>query len=430
MLARRFAWWSLFISLTLPFACQPERHEFSSDSAGAAGLAGSSAGGSANAGRGSLGGNGHTSGNGPSTDGGESGDNGSGGDAGSAAEGGAGPIAGSGPSAGAGQTAGAGSNAGTGGLSSGGSSGNGAAGSGGNAAGAGGAVTAGTAGSVAGSGGAPAAPTILDTAPADHASGVRSDQNIVVVFSQAMDRGATEAAFDKQSLPAGSFSWSADSKTMTYKPSTPLAYATATAPATPQARLYSFQIRESATSAAGVRLAAAQTFFFTTARQIILELFPSELWSVKSTGTASQCMAPAGCTKVPIGDDDAKVGLRAVFRYTASLPAEAFVQEVQMYVDIGFVSGSVSNLGALQVAKVSTVAGTPTPTGATFTFSPGANGTTTSANVTVPALISNGSLGTADLLIAVQWSIVTDNDNAPDNISLGDGHLVLHYLLP
>ena len=397
-------WLPLLALLLLPHACAPDRHEFLPD-LGAAGDAGTTDGGAARAGRGGSGAAG-AAGRGGATSAGDAGQKSGAGDAGSGGEGGAEPAAGSGPLAGgAGQSAGGGAG-GTGGTP----------------------PIAGSGGASAGSGGGPAvAPTIVDTTPANASRGVRSDQSIVVVFSQPMNHALTEAGFDKQSLPAGTFSWSADSKTMTYKPSSALLYALGTAPASTQARLYSYALSTNAQSAAGVPLAAAQTVGFTTARSIAVELFPTESWSVKTPGVATPCSG--ACTSLPIGDDASNLGLRGVFRYNAALPPEAFVEDVYMYIDIAFSTGNVVPLQSLQTAKTATVSGSPMPTGSSFAFSKLANGLSTTSVGSAP-LTSNGSFGTTDLYVAVQWSLSTNNDSVSDTINVSDGHLLTRYLIP
>ncbi|MEI9954584.1 MAG: Ig-like domain-containing protein [Pseudomonadota bacterium] len=425
MLPRRCFGWLLLLLLALPFACAPTRHEFLADP-GSSGDAGTGDGGTANAGRTATGGTGHNGGGGKSVQGGDAGEVASAGEGGSGAEGG---EAGTGPTAGN-----AGSNAG------GGASGGGApsAGSGGTAA------NAGSGGSFAGAGGGPpVAPTIVDTTPANDAIGVRSDQSIVIAFSQPMNKTVTQAAFDQQSLPAGTFSWSTDSKTMTYKPSSALVYATGTVPASTQAKLYTFRVNATAESAAGMQVAAAKTIGFTTAKQITVTLSPTELWSVKATSSAttwpttpavdsgaSQCTASDDCDSLPVGDDSSKIGVRGVFRYDATLPSGAFVQDVQMFIGIGFSNGSITNFGSLQLAKAPSRLGAGVPTGAVFSFTVGTNGTLTSANLLAPGLISSGSFGTNDLYVSVQWSVATDADTLYDNISITDGRLLTHYLIP
>jgi hypothetical protein len=429
MLPRRcFAWLLLVATLALPFACAPTRHDFLPDLGVAGSEAGTNSGGSASGGRDATGGTAQSgrSGGGASASGGDAGELGSAGEA-EGGEGGLAPTAGTGGallggggSGGALPIAGSG---GTGGLAP-------IAGAGGTG---GSAPIAGSGGSapLGGAGGIPAlAPTIVDSMPANQASGVRSDQKIVVVFSEPMNQSATQAAFDKQSLPAGSFSWSLDSKTMTYTPSSPLAYATGTAPSTTQAKLYSYQLTTNARSAAGVPLTAPQTIGFTTARQIAWTLVPTQLWLVKSTGNVGQCLASGGCSSLLIGDDEVKAGLRGVFRYNVTVPPEAFVQDVQMYIGITFSSGSVANFGSLQLGKTASVPATPTATGSAFTFALGANGTSTTAHVAVPALITDGSFGSNDLFVAVQWSVTSNNDAISDAISVSDGHLLTHYLFP
>ena len=435
MLPRRWLA-SVLAAWALSFACAPDRHEFLPHANGGSGSAGMNAGGASDAGRGSGAGSGSGSGGrgGAHPEGGDAGEGASGPDAGNGGDGGAEPAAGSGPIAGGGgSSAGRG---GGGGAAANGGSGGASSGSGGASAGAGGAAAG------AGGGGAPAVtPTILSTVPEDMATGIRSDQKIVVVFSEPMNQAATEAAFDKQTLPVGTFTWSADSKTMTYTPSTPLLYAQATAPATVQAKLYSCSLGSASKSLAGAQLAAAKTFGFTTLREFSLTLTPSERWSVKAPSSATtwpttpaaandatQCTG--SCASVPVGDDQAKIGVRSVFRYNTVLPPGAFVEDARMYIGIAFSNGSVANFGSLQLATAPNVLAAGAPTGAVFTFNIGATGTTTTSNVLVPGVISNGSFNTTDLFLSVQWSVATDGDSASDNISLSDGFILTHYLLP
>ena len=81
-------------------------------------------------------------------------------------------------------------------------------------------------------------------------------------------------------------------------------------------------------------------------------------------------------------------------------------------------------------AKAPNLLGAGIPTGAVFSFTVGPNGTLTTANVLAPGLITSGSFGTNDLYVSVQWSVATDSDAAYDNISITDGHLLTHYLIP
>jgi hypothetical protein len=72
----------------------------------------------------------------------------------------------------------------------------------------------------------PTPPTIASVSPLDGATGVGPSSNVVIRFSEPMDRQATEAAFrlTKDGIPvSGSFSWNAAGTELTFDPSASLA---------------------------------------------------------------------------------------------------------------------------------------------------------------------------------------------------------------
>jgi hypothetical protein len=122
---------------------------------------------------------------------------------------------------------------------------------------------------------APASPTVLSVSPADGAVGVKSDASIVIRFSEPMDRLATQAAYQSESVPSGSvtFSWNDESTELTVLPDAPLEYSTGDDPELVEARSMSFFISASAANAAGNHLAQPYEFSFALLRQIELTLF-------------------------------------------------------------------------------------------------------------------------------------------------------------
>ena len=99
-------------------------------------------------------------------------------------------------------------------------------------------------------------PTIISVTPTSGAASVLITSEVTIVFSQEMSREATESAFDLSASPgvAGAFTWSADSQTLTFKPSAALSYNT----------LYHLTVGTGACNLTGNGLAAAYASSFTT----------------------------------------------------------------------------------------------------------------------------------------------------------------------
>lgn len=121
----------------------------------------------------------------------------------------------------------------------------------------------------------PAGPVILSVSPADGAIGVENDASIVIRFSVPMDRLATQAAYQSESVPSGSvtFSWNDASTELTVSPDAPLSYSTGDDPELVEARRVSFFISASAADADGNHLTQPHEFSFALLRQIELTLF-------------------------------------------------------------------------------------------------------------------------------------------------------------
>jgi hypothetical protein len=138
--------------------------------------------------------------------------------------------------------------------------------------GAGGATSnsGGSAGSGAGggAGGASGAPTIVKVTPADRASGVAKDVNVVIQFDRPMSKAATQAAFQSTALLPAVFTWNTDGSELTVNPNQDLSYATGIGNTAVTALSYSFTLTTAARDAQGAALAADATVTFTTSRQL------------------------------------------------------------------------------------------------------------------------------------------------------------------
>ena len=194
------------------------------------------------------------------------------------------PEAGAGGDDNQGGTAGAnggsaGSGSGSGGSSGSDSDGGTSAGGMSGMSGEGGEQTGGTSGSAtggtsgAGSGGEGGSdtdpPSIVSVYPADGATGIRSDENIVITFSEPMDHASTEAAFATSSrdLRPATFSWNASSTVLTANPIALLVYAEGP-DATIAARTYTASLEGTAEDESGNSLADDFEWTFQTLRRI------------------------------------------------------------------------------------------------------------------------------------------------------------------
>lgn len=121
----------------------------------------------------------------------------------------------------------------------------------------------------------PEAPVIVEVSPADGAIGVANDANIVLRFSQPMDRASTEAAYQSESIPSGSvsFLWNEESTELTIVPQAVLEYGVGSEPELAEARRQSFFISASAADSGGRRLTRPYEFSFSLLRQVSFTVF-------------------------------------------------------------------------------------------------------------------------------------------------------------
>jgi hypothetical protein len=111
-------------------------------------------------------------------------------------------------------------------------------------------------------------PTIVSVSPSNGERAVVASSNIVVTFSEPMDRTATEAAFSSPDVGSAALSWNGASTVLTINPSSNLEYAQGSNPDTLNARDYEVTIGDNARDEAGNPLVSQYTWSFETLRQV------------------------------------------------------------------------------------------------------------------------------------------------------------------
>jgi Bacterial Ig-like domain len=165
-------------------------------------------------------------------------------------------------------------------------------------------------------------PTIISIDPPDGATGVKSDANIVITFSEKMDQVATQNAYQSDTMPADkylTFSWNAEGTILTINPSG-LTYKRGPDPATTVANKFSFMLGTGAKDSAGNALASVSSSFATLRRiQTRLPVIP-ELCAVAYSNNTSF----SGAIALPrVGDSltDSNASVVARGFYTFDLSA-------------------------------------------------------------------------------------------------------------
>lgn len=100
------------------------------------------------------------------------------------------------------------------------------------------------------------APTIVSISPGNGEIGVAKDVKIVVTFSEAMNKTATELAYQSSDMPAVAFAWSDGDTKLTIDPASDLSY-------TVSGKLYTFKLTNAATDLAGNALTEVSSTFRT-----------------------------------------------------------------------------------------------------------------------------------------------------------------------
>jgi hypothetical protein len=116
-------------------------------------------------------------------------------------------------------------------------------------------------------------PRVVSVTPADGALGVRSNEKLVLRFSQQMLKDSVETAYRSSDLPSPvvTFAWSDDFTTLTISPNAPLLYASGNALADGSvelaAKTYHYGFADGALASAGRALPELR-FSFSTLRQV------------------------------------------------------------------------------------------------------------------------------------------------------------------
>jgi len=375
---------------------------------------------------------------GSSTMGGAAGSSAMGGAAGSSVAGGAAGSSATGGAAGSSATGGAAGSSAAGGAAgssaAGGAAGSpwtgGAAGSlamGGVSGGAAGAVNAG-----AGSLGDVTPPTVLSVSPDDGATGVRSDAEIVIEFSEPMNQSATVAAFQSADLPdsAVEFEWNGDGTTLTITPLAPLPYAEGTDEGI-NALTISFTITNAAEDLAGNQKASAETFSFDTLRRITRDVGAALTMSghVREDGDV---------TGIPVvGDTNFNMELRALLTHSLSLLPSPDTAEY-LSADVLLTESEIRGTPAADLGELTLVSVAFETLGLTA-FSVAADSsprviTLTSPVTTIDVLslvVADLEAGAAETQLRMQYATPTDgNDDFDFAMFALEMPLRVVYLLP
>jgi len=150
----------------------------------------------------------------------------------------------------------------------------------------------------------PDAPTIVSVSPADRETGVLADRDVVITFSEPMDRVATVTALvsGDVTLSQGRFTWSANDTVLTLE-LPPFAYARGDDPASAVASSFRFTVGTGAQDVAGNHLARPFDFAFRTLREITQILRPvrntenptNQYWAwTRTLGTSVATICGAG----------------------------------------------------------------------------------------------------------------------------------------
>jgi predicted small secreted protein len=181
-------------------------------------------------------------------------------------------------------------------------------------------------------------PSVVSASPADGATGVRGDVEVVFVFSEPMDTASVEGTLDAGDLGDVTLRWNADGDTLTITPDAPLLYAegTGTDLAAVTALQYAVVIGTGALDLAGNPITAGHQTIFETLRHMdaVFEL------DLALTGSVSPLDALAEGDTIGVGDTNDNVAYYGFFTFDlATLPPSA--------IEITAATFSTRQLGAI-----------------------------------------------------------------------------------
>lgn len=164
------------------------------------------------------------------------------------------------------------------------------------------------------------APTVVSITPEDGATGQLADIEVVIVFSEKMDRVTVDGALDAGSMGPVNLIWNDADDTLTIIPETPLAYAVGSGndPGDVEANAYSLVLGKEAEDVAGNQLGTDLEIEFTTLKRMSMTLEPATAWS--------RVITPTGLfenfnTEDPfgVGDTSGDIGVRSAITFDLSL---------------------------------------------------------------------------------------------------------------
>jgi hypothetical protein len=286
--------------------------------------------------------------------------------------------------------------------------------------------------------GEPDAPTVVETEPADGATGVRNDAAIVVRFSAAMDQAATQAAYQSASIPAAdvTFAWNDAGDELTITPLEPLEYAVGGDPTLLAAMAYDFVITTTAETVEGVALENDVPVSFTTLRRLEQALERD----TDLSGNVGEFQGPLGTTF--FGDRSTNEAVR--FAVTFDLTAlAADVAEVEAAMFNATWSGQSGNPwaglgGGTEFQHVVFAdldeAFDAAAIGSAYELFGGIGDTDVSRDAAWALDVALADLAAHEdrLQLRARWLLDTDNDGVIDSVTIVPADLELHvtYLAP
>ncbi|MBK8238273.1 MAG: Ig-like domain-containing protein [Deltaproteobacteria bacterium] len=285
--------------------------------------------------------------------------------------------------------------------------------------------------------GEPMAPMVLDTAPGDGEVGVTEDATITIHFSTAMDKAATQAAYQSASLPAGdvTFAWNAAADTMTITPNAPLPYAIGDDPLQLAPQVYAYTITTAAQAEDGTALAQDLSVSFSTLRHLqqVLGRVVEASGNIDADGAVGSSFFGDRNTNAP-------VRWAVSFDLTALAPDVVAVASAELQASWAMQSGNPwAGLGgavvfeqvafdSLDDAFAAPVTGTPSD----LFGGVGDVSVARDASTPLAAALADPDAYHDQLQLRVRWLLDTDDDGAYDAISLvpNDLELAVDYLAP
>jgi hypothetical protein len=196
-------------------------------------------------------------------------------------------------------------------------------------------------------------PSIVSVTPAAGAAGVAADAQIVITFSEAMDRGTVEQAYASQQLPASavSMAWNDAGDTLTIHPDQPMVLAEGFGndPTAVAAKAYMLTLAATASDLAGNPLDKSLELGFATQKRMSTTAgIDADLTRYRVSNGG---VAPVG-TDLRIGDN-ASLTYRGFVTFDLSkLPSGAQIEEATIAVRQLASVGTPFALGALDAAHI------------------------------------------------------------------------------